>query len=96
MGQYMSAIMESMGAIEKGKGSQPVFESTVSDGAILRLADAMVYSPRSESLLEKIGVEDAEEFKAKIVPALKTILKGMGIGVSNAAAAKRDVKDMAK
>lgn len=75
-----------------------VVEEAVSDSKLTKLVDAMVYSPRVETILSSMGMEEAdvETFKANMSPAIKLVLDKMGLGVTGAATAKKDVKTLAR
>jgi hypothetical protein len=70
----------------------------VSQSVLDHLVDAMLNSPRVDSLLVKIGVEGEGKMSLKdtLVPVLKTFLMGMDIAVAGGAQAKTAMKQMAR
>lgn len=83
---------------EKDEQVEEKIEEATSDSRLAKLVDAMVYSPRVETILTSIGLDETsmETFKNNLMPAIKLTLDKMGLGVTGAATAKRDVRTMAR
>lgn len=71
---------------------------SVSTGAIDRMLEVMLMSPRAQSLMMRYGMDEGgiERLKIQLIPVLKMFFSSEGIGVSGASSAKSAVRAMGR
>lgn len=86
------------GQEEEGQGVNGHVEESISTGAMDRLIEAMVTSPKAQSLLSRYGVDASsmESLKSNLAPALSAFFSGQGIGVAGISKSKQALRGMAK
>lgn len=69
-----------------------------SDAKLEKLVTAMLYSPRVESILGQMGIDEdgMEDLKGSFMPAVKLALSKAGVSISGGSAAKMAVRTMSK
>jgi hypothetical protein len=79
---------------EKSEG----LDESISQGAIDRLIEAMLYNPRVGAMLKRFGVSEGDltGLMEQVIPVVKLWLSGKGQRVAGASTAKADVRSMAK
>jgi len=67
---------------------------SLSQGAVDRLMDAMLHSPRMGKMMERYGLDElaAERLRIQLTPVMKMFFASEGIGVSGISSAKAAVR----
>ena len=73
-------------------------EEGISAGAMDRLIDAMLASPKAKSMLARFGVAETDipKLKVNMIPAVTGFFAEQGVGVAGASKAKAALRGMAK